>query len=98
MAYFDLYTATGALQVDLSRRLPRFLGTATTDVNLATGLITHAAFSTGSPIFLVRDQWYGNFPDYIPKLTIDSGAIRWTYSGTSTPSTRFAVTLDIGVM
>lgn len=103
-AVFEIYNADGTLQIDLAKRLPRFLGSFTISNFSDTGRIDHAGFATGQPFFVngPMANWIGNQPGYIPKIYAETTYIRWTYldydaAYRPAPSARFSVTVTYGV-
>lgn len=75
MAYgFEIYDASGNLIINLSKRVPRFLGTFTTGTTASS--MTDARLSSGLPWFHVLYTT----GSYSPSFTINATGFSWSWN------------------
>jgi len=76
---YDIFDAQGRKRLDLTRRLPKYLGTYTISTTMGmSGVITHPAFGAGKPFCMPR-SWIGNQPGSVPQITLLADRITWRY-------------------
>jgi len=100
-AGMQVYNSNGTLDVDITDRLPRFLGTARIDGNSESGIIYNSGIRTGTNIwwFILSPTTNFNNPEAsspryeYPVITQGEGFLSWRF-----PSGRkLACTLLYGV-
>ena len=95
MVTFSLFNPNGSLQADLTKRLPKYLGTYSITGSQQTGTITHPEFSPGRP-FLLSLQWPSGV-DNTPRVAIFADRIEWRYDQPVGQYPGVPVSFDFGV-
>lgn len=95
MAYgFEIYDSSGNLLINLSKRVPRVLGTISSGTT--NGSYADARLAGGIPFFVTTSQLNstggGAYFNY-PSVSITSSGLSWTFTGFGT---NLAVTIVYG--